>query len=233
MLGLRKNPYRPLEKKLGYAFRHRDLLEAALTHPSYHVAKSGVRNDYQRLEFLGDAALGLAAAAHCYKQFESHDEGTLTSVRSTLTCGATLTHVARSIGLGGFIRLGRGEEQSHGRERASILADAMEAVIGAAYLDGGMRATGRIFERLFVPHMHDGITAQWRDNPKGELQDLAQRLWQVAPRYTVVEEHGPMHSRRYTIEVKCGSFLTGRGSGPSKHEAEKGAAFDALSHSGS
>lgn len=233
MLGLRKNPYRPLEKQLGYAFRKRALLETALTHPSCRAARPGVQADNQRLEFLGDAALGLAAAAHCYRQFDSHDEGTLTSVRSTLTCGATLARVARAIGLGAFLRLGRGEEQSHGRERASILTDAMEAVIGAAYLDGGMRAVGRVFERLFVPRIIEGMAAPWRDNPKGELQDLAQRLWQVAPRYTVVAEHGPMHSRRYTIEVKCGSNLTGRGSGSNKQEAEKNAASDALSHSGS
>lgn len=230
MLGLRRSPYRSLEKQLGYTFRNRALLETALTHPSFRAATSDVEADNQRLEFLGDAALGLAAAAHCYKQFDSHDEGRLTSIRSTLTCGAALARVGRAAGLGSFLRLGRGEEKAQGRDRASILADAMEAVIGAAFLDGGMRAVERIFVKLFVPRLNEDVAGRWRDNPKGELQDLAQRLWQVVPHYTVIGEHGPMHSRRYTIEVKCGNHLSGRGSGSNKREAEKNAASDALAH---
>jgi ribonuclease-3 len=223
-----KNPYRDLEKFLGYRFRNRPLLEAALTHRSFRFENPDIQADNQRLEFLGDAVLGLVTAAHLYDQFADKDEGWLTSLRSQVTSGKALAALARDIPIGEHVRFGKGEESSGGRRRASNLTDALEAVIGAAYLDGGMKAVERIFRKIFLPLFHRLEGDIWADNPKGKLQEYAQRVTKSGPRYQIIQRDGPPHAMTFTIQVTVGDGKHGIGHGRSKHEAERNAAVDLL-----
>lgn len=223
-----KNPYKDLEKKLGYRFRKRRHLEIALTHRSFRYEKDHIEADNQRLEFLGDAALGLVAGAYLFGAFPDLQEGDLTRIRSRLTNAKSLANIALSIDLGSHIRLGRGEQQSGGHERTSNLGDALEAVIGAAFLDGGMRAVERMFKKLFVSEIDPEAYDRWQDNPKGALQELAQQQFKTSPRYRTVGEKGPAHSRVFTVEVLIEDKPIARGSGTNKREAESQAAMEAL-----
>ena len=184
----RDDQYRVLEKRIGYRFRSRELLLAALTHRSYRFENDPDGCDNQRLEFLGDAAIGFVAAAYLYKRHPDREEGPLTTFRSRVASGKALAEVASEIGLGDFLRMGRGEENSGGRKRPSTLADALEAVIGAAYLDGKLRAVRRIFRALFIRRLREMETDQWASNPKGRLQELGQRMWKTGPRYRLVDQ---------------------------------------------
>ncbi len=223
-----RNPYRPLEKKLGYRFGRRRHLETALTHRSFRFESEGVSTDNQRLEFLGDAALGLVTGAHLYEQFPDFQEGELTRIRSHLTNSKTLARIAAQIDLGAFLRLGRGEQQSGGQQRSSNLGDALEAVIGAAYLDGGIRAVTKIYKKLFVAEVHPATRNPGIDNPKGALQEVSQRRWKSSPRYRILREDGPPHAREFTVEVLLNGEPAGTGRGPNKREAEMEAARRAL-----
>lgn len=225
---LRPNPYREIEKLLGYRFRKRDLLEEALVHRSYRFENPETEMDNQRLEFLGDSALGLAAAVFVFDRYSDRNEGFLTAVRSRLASGKMLARIAERIGLGKHLRLGKGEEQSGGRTRGSNLADALEAVIGAIYLDGGMRAVDRLFAALFVPELDESAADVWAQNPKGRLQQLCQARWKESPVYRMVEESGPQHSKEYRVEVRVGDRSLGVGSGNSKQRAESAAATAAV-----
>ena len=225
-----RNPYRQLEKNIGYRLRRTRHLETALTHRSYRYESPEIDGDNQRLEFLGDAALGLTAAAHLFAKFPDCEEGDLTRMRSRITNTKKLAHVAEAVGLGAFIRLGRGEQQSGGHLRASTLGDALEAVIGAAYVDGGMKAVTRIFDKLFVPALEAMDVEHWRDNPKGSLQEFAQRRWKLSPRYHILREEGPAHSRHFVVEVLINGKTLGTGEGSSKREAEMAAALEAHRH---
>ena len=184
----RPHPYRSLEKKIGYRFWRRSRLEQALTHPSFSHEVGQPAPDNQRLEFLGDAALGLASAGVLYEQDPHANEGDMTKLRSLITSTKALAEVALGIGLGDYLRLGRGELISGGRQRVSICADAMEAVIGAAYLDGGMRAVQAIFRTLFLPRLADLGRTTALENPKGLLQERAQRDQGLNPSYRVAGE---------------------------------------------
>lgn len=225
-------PYRKLEKAIGYRFWRRARLEQALTHPSYRHEVDPALSDNQRLEFLGDAALGLVCAAMLYKAYPGAPEGDLTKLRSLLTSTKALADVAARVGLGAYLKLGKGELMSGGRERPTILADALEAVIGAAYLDGGLRAVERIGRALFDPGIRDLRQAVSTDNPKGELQEWAQARNAGNPRYVVTREQGPPHQRIYTVDVRIGNTVAGTGRGPNKRDAETQAAVDALARRG-
>ena len=228
MFGRRKaGPHAVLEKSIGYTFRDRKLLDTALVHRSYRFENSGIDYDNQRLEFLGDAALGLVSAASLYDSMRQSDEGTLTHQRSRITSGRALARIAQRIGLGAELMLGRGEEQSGGRQRESNLADVLESVLGAVYLDGGMKAVEKVFEKLFLPEIALA-TGRWEENPKGELQELCQRLWHCSPQYRFVSEKGPSHERVFTVDVMIRGAVAGRGRGSSKRSAETEAAAAAL-----
>jgi ribonuclease-3 len=150
-------------------------------------------------------------------------------MRSALSSTKALADIARDVELGAFLRLGRGEERSGGRVRPTTLADALEAVIGAAYLDGGLKAVERIFAKLFAPRLaHVGLAPQ-RENPKGELQEWAQRQGHGAPHYRLIKEEGPAHQRIFTVSVSIGDRVLAEGSGTTKREAEMQAALRALS----
>jgi ribonuclease III len=223
-----KGPYAPLEKTIGYVFRNKRLLEHALTHRSFRFENAGVQEDNQRLEFLGDAVLGLLTAAHVYAHFREHDEGCLTSFRSQVTSGKALAQCARELRIGEFLRIGKGEERTGGRHRATVQADALEAVIGAAYIDGGVRAVEKVFNKVFAPQIAALSGDVWDTNPKGRLQEQSQRLWKTSPQYRTVRQEGPAHAAVFTAEVLVGGHVRGTGQGSSKQEAEKQAAQMAL-----
>jgi len=230
LLGLRRqNPYKILEARLGYKFRTRELLEMALLHRSYRFEAKGVAADNQRLEFLGDAVLGFLVAAHLYEVNTRGDEGILTELRSRVTSGRALAGVARQIGLGDFVRLGKGEEQAGGRLREALLADAMESVIGAAYLDGGVKAAGKIIAKILLPPGGAVAQGDWEENPKGKLQELSQRLYGRGPEYRCISEAGPAHQKHFVVEAIVGGARLGRGEGSSKRAAETVAAHVAVS----
>lgn len=227
-MGYTRSPYRELEKAIGYKFRKRKLLEAALMHRSFRFENDDITTDNQRLEFLGDAILGFVIAAHLYEKFDDKDEGFLTSLRSQTTSGKVLAEVAAEAQLGKFLKMGRGEEQSGGRERPSNLADGLEALIAAAYFDGGLKALQKIFKKLFIPRIESLTGDVWADNPKGRLQEYAQRKWKTGPRYRFVEKHGPPHAAVFTVAVDLPGGTCGIGTGSSKREAETHAAMQAL-----
>jgi ribonuclease-3 len=224
----RPHPYRALEKRIGYRFWRRSRLNQALTHPSYRHEVGTLPEDNQRLEFLGDAALSLAAALVLFEARPDANEGEMTKMRSLLTSTKALAAVATRIELGAFLHLGKGEESSGGRNRTSVLADALEAVIGAAYVDGGARAVQAIFRTLFLPMLRELEATEEIENPKGVLQEWAQRTRNLNPRYKVVNEEGPAHQRAYTVSVWVGEQELGTGMGPNKREAETAAALSAL-----
>lgn len=223
-----RRPYRELERKLGYRFRHAALLEAALTHPSYRHETPGVAEDNQRLEFLGDAALALLTAAWLYHQHPDEAEGGLTQRRSSLTRSRALAEAGRRLGLGEVLRLGRGELKNGGRTRDGVLEDAVEAVIGAAFVDGGLKAAQRVFDRCLLSYLLAAPTPGRWDNPKGALLEWCQRHGAPSPRYEVVAESGPMHQRVFVVRVVVAGTVETRGSGLSKKSAEQQAATAAL-----
>lgn len=218
-----------LEAKLGHAFARPALLAAALTHRS-HSAEAGQPElaESQRMEFLGDAALGAIAAEWLVAHRRDWREGTLTKLRSRLTNAAALARVARKVRLGDFLRLGRGEERSGGREKDALLADALEAVLGALWLDGGPDPVRAAFAHWFSDEIAAALAAGGDDNPKGELQERLQREQKDGPRYELLEESGPPHARHFKVAVYRGDARIGEGEGASKREAEMKAARHAL-----
>ncbi len=215
-----------LERKLGYRFKDRGLLEHALTHSSYaneHRGQGLTSNE--RLEFLGDSVLGMVAAERLFREHPDMPEGELTRTRAALVCETALHQVALSLGLGSYLRLGRGEDAGGGRERPSILADATEAVLAAVYLDGGMDAVRPIIETLILDR--EGEQSSDRDY-KTALQELVQRTPGVAIAYRLTGESGPDHARVFRMEVAVGQKVAGQGEGRTKKEAEQQAAKAAL-----
>lgn len=224
----RKNPYRALEKAIGYRFRRKGLLETALLHRSYRFENEGISVDNQRLEFLGDAALDLVAAVCLFRAFPEEQEGVLTAYRSQLTSGKALARFASEIDLGEHLRLGKGERLTGGHQRESTLADALESVLGAAYLDGDLKAVMKIFERVFMPHLERLQGDVWAHNPKGRLQEFAQRHWKGEPRYNVIKKKGPAHAAVFTVGVELPDGSRAVGEGRNKQTAEAGAATHLL-----
>lgn len=226
ILGLKRpNPYRELEKRLGYKFGKRELLEMALLHRSYRYEAKDVVSDNQRLEFLGDAVAGFLVAAHLYRIHCEGDEGVLTEMRSRVTSGKAMATVARDIQLGDFMRLGKGEEMAGGRKRETLLADGLEAVMGAAYLDGGIKAAEKIVTKLLIPLIGEKPAEPWVDNPKGKLQELSQGLYNRGPEYHCISEEGPAHRKVFVVEAIVGGARLGQGTGSSKRAAETEAAM--------
>lgn len=219
------DPLRTFEKIIGYRFKKKALLKAALTHPSYRYENPEVPEDNQRLEFLGDSVLGLLAADRLMQAYPDADEGELTKKKSSVASGAALAGAAREIGLGSYLMMGRGEAASGGGERESNLEDALEALLGAVWLDGGLKAARRFFEKHIFCHTENAESVLL--NPKGVLQEYAQKNGLAIPDYRIVEESGPDHARRYTVEVSIDHYAF-RGEGASRREAEKKAAEKAV-----
>ena len=215
-----------VQHRLGHRFRDPALLDQALTHRS--AAPAG---HSERLEFLGDALLGfLVAERLCARLAEPVDEGVLTRRRQALVRTETLAACARSLALGAALRVSRGEESTGGREKDSLLADAFEAVLGAVYLDGGVRAARR-FVRQHLGAWMDAAIGEASDgrDPKTDLQERVQARWHAPPEYRIVRVDGPPHARRFTIEVLVRGRVAGTGEGPTRRGAEQAAARAALS----
>ena len=216
-----------LEAKIGYTFRDRTLLENALTHSSYaneHRDKGLASNE--RLEFLGDSILGLVVADHLYRTRKDLPEGDLTRIRAALVCEASLVEVAKVLDLGGYLRLGKGEAGGGGRNRPSILADAVEAMLAAVYLDGGIGQTRKLIHTLILDQEQERIGAG-RDF-KTALQELVQRESGQVLRYRLTGEEGPDHNKRFFVAVDLNGTCVGSGTGRSKKEAEQMAATAAI-----
>ncbi|QSR86810.1 ribonuclease III [Candidatus Methylacidiphilum infernorum] len=222
-----------LEKKMGYAFKNPQLLEEALTHPSFFVESIRVnKGDFQRLEFLGDAVLGLAVTEKLFQLFPSFDEGKLTKLRARLVSRKNLCSLASFLEIGKYLHLGKGEEKNQGRTKPSNLANALESVIGALYLDGGWdRAKSFIFELfnpLFMELQKDPMRFVEHENSKGLLQELLQKKGTELPIYRIVLESGEAHNKWYEVEVSWKNQVLGKGAGKSKKEAELRAAKEAF-----
>ncbi len=216
-----------LQSRLDYSFQNPELLGEAITHPSIRHSKHALSGrDNQRLEFFGDAVLQLIATIHLYETFPQANEGRLTKVRSRLTSRATFAKLARHLGLGDFLALGKGEEASGGRTRPSNLADAYEAVVGAIYLDGGLNAATRFALAQWQPELVSPETEI--ENPKGRLQEILQARSPAGPTYKIIRTEGPDHAREFEAVVEFEEKELGRGIGASKKEAETRAAAAAL-----
>lgn len=214
-----------LQEKLHYTFRNTDLLSTALTHRSYvnENPQQGM-SDNERMEFLGDAVLGLCVSDLLMKRHADFDEGTLSKIRSLLVNEKPLADLAVKLGLGDCLLLGRGEEQSGGRAKESLLANAFEAVIAAIYLDSGFSKTKTFLKKLMKPLLNDEALAQQCFDYKTALQELCQRQFKSAPLYTLLTASGPDHDKIFEVEVVAGSDTRRIGRGKSKKEAQKQAA---------
>ena len=218
-----------LEKKLNYAFRNHALLEEALCHSSYANEHRADRlSSNERLEFLGDSVLGFVTAEFLFAQHPDLPEGDLTRIRAALVCEQSLYEVARKLNLGAYLRLGRGEESGGGRTRTSILADAVEAVFAAVYLDGGIASASALIHRCLLEAEREEVVEERRRDYKTALQELVQRQADQVLTYRMVGERGPDHDKTFAAEVLLNGTSVGSGSGHSKKEAEQAAARSAL-----
>jgi ribonuclease III len=218
------------QTRLGYAFRDSALLARALTHRSFTNEHRDPRSpNNERLEFLGDTVLGFIIGEYIYRSFPNLQEGALSKIKAHLVSAAMLSAKARELGIGRFLRMGTGEARSGGAEKASLLADALEAVVAAVYLDGGLPAAETLVHKVFAPDVagidigdlsfHDYKTA---------LQECAQSLGLPLPEYRVVDEYGPDHEKAFVVEVFWDGVAFTYGRGTSKREAQRKAAKEAL-----
>lgn len=218
-----------LEQLLEYTFRDQTLLVQALTHPSHlHEASESDGGDYQRLEFLGDAVLGLLLAEILYVMYPDWDEGALSQLRSRLAGQDVLADRARTLGIGNFVLLGRGEKQTAGREKDSILGDVLEALIAALYRDGGLQAARTLVVRLFEELAAAPETLELGRDSKSELQEFLSSSGYPLPEYRLIEESGPAHDRLFLFQILVGDKIIGVGQGKSKKIAQQAAAAEAL-----
>lgn len=216
-----------LEQRLGYNFNNANLLINALTHSSYaNEVRNGISSN-ERLEFLGDSVLSIIVSEYIFSNFTSLPEGELTKLRASIVCEKSLCFFSRELGIGDYLRLGRGEEKSGGRNRDSILADAFEAVLAAVFLDGGME-NARAFVMPFVikelKHTDDEVFKDY----KTALQEIIQQNPEESVIYILTNESGPDHDKVFEVEVHLNSNVIGKGSGKSKKSAEQMAAKKAL-----
>jgi ribonuclease-3 len=218
----------PLQARLGYTFRDPGLLRLALTHPSIAHESEVPLPHNQRLEFLGDAVLGLAITRELYDRFPAFGEGPLTKARAQLVNQRTLAEQGRALGLGEFLIMSKGELAHCGQDRPSALADAYEAVTGAIYLDGGYEAASQFVLRCFRESFGEFCALPNLSNPKGELQEMLQATSTSAPRYEMIEASGPDHDRQFECAVIHEGRELARGRGKSKRAAESDAALAAL-----
>ena len=217
-----------LQEKIGYSFRDVSLLEQAMTHRSYaHESLDKTMANNERMEFLGDAVLGFFVSEMLIRSHDDFTEGQLSKKRASLVNERSLAAFARTIGLGEYLRLGKGEEGSGGREKPSILSDALEAVVGAIYLDGGLIRLDEWFHRFFMPLLEAHPQAIHHEDFKTALQQLAQKQFQEIPLYSLTDESGPDHCKLFFVTATVGGITT-EGEGRTKKEAEQEAARKAL-----
>lgn len=217
-----------IEVKIGYRFKNKSLLERAFVHRSFINENRGVVEGHnERLEFLGDAVLGLLVSDLLYNELPEHPEGELSYLRSRLVEAPTCAFYVEKLDVQSFILMGKGESMNEGKGRSTILADLFEALIGAIYLDGGMEEAHRFFFSHFRDDIFEIIESPTR-NWKAELQDYCQKNYQKPPTYEVIAEEGPDHEKTFYIEVKLDDQVLGKGAGTSKKEAEQMCAQQAI-----
>ncbi len=227
----KKNRYRQLNKLqsiIRVKFKNKSLLNRALIHRSY-INEAGVNvRDNERLEYLGDSVLALVVNEYLIKRFEDYLEGDLAKIKSAVVSETTLSKVGNEINLGSFILMGRGEEQSGGRTRPSILANTLEAVIGAIYLDSGLKASKKFVLSLLRSDIERIDSQSYYRDPKTTLQEYVQKKYRERPVYEVVEESGPDHQKEFTVKLSVHGRDVVTGKGNSKRKAEMDAAKKAL-----
>ncbi|MBQ3905471.1 MAG: ribonuclease III [Lachnospiraceae bacterium] len=215
-----------LEERISYHFRNKALLAQALTHSSYiNEQKNEKTEDYERIEFLGDAVLELVSSEFLFRTQKNLPEGELTKRRASMVCEPSLAFCAKDLELGKFMRLGRGEESTGGRNRDSIIADGMEAMIGAIYLDSGMEEAKKFIDRFIL---NDLENKQLFYDSKSNLQELVQGHFKSEVAYELVGESGPEHNKSFQVKVRLNKEVLGEGIGKTKKAAEQQAAYQAL-----
>ena len=217
-----------LEQRLGYSFQNPKYLETALTHSSYANEVRGAGKSNERLEFLGDSVLGFTVADYLFHHRPNLPEGDLTKLRASLVCEKALCGFSRQLGVGEFLLLSHGEQNSGGSTRPSILADAFEAIIAAIYLDGGMEKARAFVLRFVEPLANSGVKPRSFRDYKTALQEIIQQNPEERLEYVLTGESGPDHDKHFTVEVHLHSNVVGKGGGRSKKEAEQQAAREAL-----
>ena len=219
-----------LEKKIGYTFSNRDLLLQALTHKSFSNEQSEYALHNERLEFLGDAVLELVISDWIYIHYPDIPEGGLTRIRAEVVSEKGLTEVARALSLGDGLRLGKGEHKGGGREKPSLLSDALEAILGAVYRDSGFIEVSRVIEKIFIEAIQKSALQRYGSDYRTCLQERLQAQYGALPEYVPTQVSGPDHERIFSMEVHFMGKLLGKGSGTSKKNAEQKAAAAALDH---
>lgn len=217
-----------LQHRIHHTFQEVKLLDQALTHSSWANEQGGGLPHNERLEFLGDAVLELCVTQELFERFPTLREGELTRMRAKLVSQPALSHLAKDFGLDACLLLGKGEENQGGRQRASVLSDAMEAVIGAVFLDGGFSTIQTVLRRLFADRWPSGVEREKVKDYKSHLQELTQRIWRDRPVYTMERSFGPEHAKVFVVRVTLPSGDEVMGEGPSLKRAEQVGAKTAI-----
>lgn len=217
------------EKSIGYEFKNKLYIERALTHSSFNREKNTKHQDNERLEFLGDAFFDAIVSAELFTRLTAVTEGRLTKTRALIVCEDSLARAARKFDLGKYILIGHGEEVAGGRNRDSILADAMEAVVGALYMDGGYEATKEFVLKVFADTIDDAVNGKLFSDYKSEVQEQLQKNGKnIAIIYDIYKEEGPAHDKTFFVRLSYDGKVLGEGQGKSKKEAEQNAAKEGL-----
>ncbi len=219
---------RSLEKQLSYTFSDGQLLEQALVHRSYSHEQASKPLNNECLEFLGDAVLGLAVSHLLFAEYPGYEEGILSQLKANLVSENSLSQIAKKLNLGKFLLLGKGEELSGGRSKASILANTYEALLAAIYLDGGLERVHNLLKEHFQSLLPESISRESLLDFKSRLQEYTQEELKTIPEYVLLKESGPEHHKKFTIGIKLNGKLSARGTGKSKKAAEQKAAQNAL-----
>lgn len=224
-----KNNYSKLEKLLNVTFKNHDLIKTAFIHKSFlNENRQPAIESNERLEFLGDAVLELIATRHLFENYPTQSEGQMTSFRSALVKGQHLAEISRELGLGEYLYLSRGEERSGGREKNYILANTLESLIGAIYLDQGYECVGKFVQEFILLRLDKIIEQGLHIDSKSRFQELAQEKMGHTPYYEVLREEGPDHDKCFTMGAYIDGVLIAEGQGSSKQKAEDSAAGNAL-----
>lgn len=229
LLSVQKKSLKLFEKGLSYSFKKKELLFRALTHKSYINERNGPpEENNERYEYLGDAVLELAVSHILIETFPDYFEGELSKLRAAIVNETQLAEIARSIQLGKFLNIGKGEEVTGGRNKPSLLSDAYEAVLGAIYLDRGFDKAKKVIRKHFAEVLKNAGNVDFYKDYKTRLQEVSQSAYKTIPRYKLVSESGPDHKKLFVVDLVIGTKTFGRGAGHSKKSAEQNAAKTAL-----
>ncbi len=231
----RRKELQLFERQAAIKFRRLDLLNLAFAHRSYANENEGQLDNNEKLEFLGDSVLGLVVAEYLFEQLSDRAEGDLAKIKSFVVSEDSLAEIARRLKVDNFILIGKGEEYSGGRTKKTLLADAMEAIIGAYFIDSGFRASRKFILRYLIPEINKVLENRHKKDYKTLLQELVQKAYKTYPRYSLTKKTGPEHSKTFWIEVSVEGETYGPGKGKNKKEAEQSAAaiaYYALSRRG-